>query len=104
MSSKEWKLSDLLSDGFHLLDEESVKRANKWADNAFAKYGNTFDQLIIANDGEGYNKVYGISYGNHVLLDEFGFYQEALLFAEQVISKGNIKTKNIVLIGYGELA
>lgn len=102
MSSKEWKLSDLLSNGFHLLDEESVKRANKWVDTAFSKHGNIFDKLMIANDGEGYNKVFGLKDGKQILLEEFGIYQEALLFTEQVIEKGNIKTKNIILSGFEE--
>jgi hypothetical protein len=102
LSFKEWKLSDLLSNGFHLLDEESVKRANKWVDIAFSKHGNTFDKLMITNDGDGYNKVFGLKDGMQIFLDEFGIYQEALLFAEQVIEKGNVKTKNIILTGFGE--
>lgn len=48
MSFKEWKLSDLLSNGFHLLYEESVKRANK------------------SNDGDGYNKVFGLKDGKQI--------------------------------------
>jgi len=39
----------------------------------------------------GYNKVFGFKDGKQILLDEFGIYQEALLFAEQIIELINPK-------------
>lgn len=101
MSYREWKLPDYTREGHHLLlDDESRKRANNWVDAAFKKHGDTFDKLVISNDGSGYNKVLGILNGKHILLDEFGVYQESLLFAEQFIENGNVKIKNISLNGF----
>lgn len=103
MSYKEHKLPDYFTNGSHLLlDEENVKRANEWVAAAFEKYGNNFDKLIISNDGSGYNKVLGVLDEKQMQLNEFGTYQEALLFAEWVIEKGNVKIKNIGLNGFEE--